>query len=150
LIKDESIEIFPGCEWWDRVFVDDEPIETMTCSIDTDINQLPSQAREKAQKEYDRFSSLSVEAQQLELSSLLFILLYEILELLGLLGLVVLFVLFELLVLLVLLVLFTTGIDILLISLRFANLLNSSIFLSNSLSFLGVSFFIITCPVALL
>jgi tetratricopeptide (TPR) repeat protein len=70
LAKVSSVEWFPGCEWWDRVFIDDEPIETITCSIDTDINQLPSQAREKAQKEYDRFSSLSVEAQQLELSSL--------------------------------------------------------------------------------
>ena len=70
LTKTPSLEWFPGCEWWDRVLVDDEPIETMTCSIDTDITQLPPQAHEKAQKEYDRFSSLSLEAQQLELSSL--------------------------------------------------------------------------------
>lgn len=70
LSKVPSLEWFPGCEWWDRVLVDDEPIETMTCSIDTDITSLPLEARDRAQKEYDRFSSLSPEAQKLELSEL--------------------------------------------------------------------------------
>ena len=41
LTKAPSIEWFPGCEWWDRVFVDDEPIDTLTCSIGTDVTDLP-------------------------------------------------------------------------------------------------------------
>lgn len=33
LRKAPSVEWFPGCEWWDRVFADDEPIDTSVCTV---------------------------------------------------------------------------------------------------------------------
>jgi len=70
LQKAPSFEWFPGCEWWDRVFVGDEPIETSTCTISTDTSQLSQEARDRAQKEHERFQKLSPEQQEIEMSNL--------------------------------------------------------------------------------
>jgi len=70
LQKAPSFEWFPGCEWWDRVFVGDEPIETSTCTISTDTSQLSQEARDRAQKEHERFQKLSPDQQEIEMSNL--------------------------------------------------------------------------------
>ncbi len=62
--------LLTGCEWWDRVFVSDECIDTLTCTVSTDSDQLPAQARERAQREHDRFSGLTTEQRQAELDHL--------------------------------------------------------------------------------
>jgi hypothetical protein len=66
LWKAPSFEWFPGCEWWDRVFQGDEPIDTLSCSVGTDVNQLSQQAVEHAEREHVRFSRLSPEEMQRE------------------------------------------------------------------------------------
>lgn len=66
LCKSPSVEWFPGCEWWDRVFVDDEPIDTSTCTIGADVGQLPNPARERAEKEHIRFTTLPSHLQSAE------------------------------------------------------------------------------------
>jgi hypothetical protein len=71
LIKEDSAEIFPGCEWWDRVFRSDEAIDTTTCSIGSSLEYLPNHARIFAEKENARFQSLSQSQQDLELNNLM-------------------------------------------------------------------------------
>lgn len=68
--KAASVEWFPGCEWWDRVFESDEPIETLTCSVGTDMSDLPTQALNNAQREHERFINLTTEQQTIELNAL--------------------------------------------------------------------------------
>ena len=69
--KAPSVEWFPGCEWWDRVFVDDEPIDTSTCSTPPDqAAELPAEARQAAARSHDRFASLSTAEQCAELAFL--------------------------------------------------------------------------------
>lgn len=72
LSKAPSVEWFPGCEWWDRVFVDDEPIDTSTCSIAPGSyhDELPPEARLNADLYHARFTKLSVTEQTAELSYL--------------------------------------------------------------------------------
>jgi hypothetical protein len=60
----------PGCEWWDRVFDGDEAIDTATCTINTDITQLPSEARYRADKEVNRFNNLSEIERDMEMKQL--------------------------------------------------------------------------------
>lgn len=70
LQKEKFLPWHPGCEWWDRVFVDDEAIDTMTCSISTDLSQLPPEARDRSLNEHQRFISLSRDDQLTELNHL--------------------------------------------------------------------------------
>ena len=70
LHKATSLEWFPGCEWWDRVFPTDEPIDTLTCSIGTDVSQLPDNARQRAHKEHGLFEDLDPSAQRCALEHL--------------------------------------------------------------------------------
>lgn len=71
LCKAPSVEWFPGCEWWDRVFVDDEPIDTSTCSISPgNASELPEESRQRAEREHSRFANSSKEEQSAELSYL--------------------------------------------------------------------------------
>lgn len=70
LHKAPSFEWFPGCEWWDRVFPADEPIDTLTCSIGTDVSQLPQNAQHRAQKEHGLFEDLDAAAQRSALNQL--------------------------------------------------------------------------------
>ena len=71
LQKVPSQEKFPGCEWWDRVFKADEPIDTLTCTIGTDVNDLPDHAYRRSQAEDARFRALSKEEQEKELMDLM-------------------------------------------------------------------------------
>ena len=59
----------PLSQWWDRVFKDDEPIETSCCSVGGDVSQLPAEARERAQRESTRFTDLSEEARREEMAA---------------------------------------------------------------------------------
>ena len=70
LTKAEPFERFPGCEWWDRVFQSDEPIDTLTCSISTDVCTLPEHAAIRAQQEHYRFMALSEQEKAAELCQL--------------------------------------------------------------------------------
>jgi hypothetical protein len=71
LSKAPSVEWFPGCEWWDRVFLDDEPIDTSTCSVPPDqAHELPDEARAAAAKSHERFSQLSDAERSAELDFL--------------------------------------------------------------------------------
>ena len=71
LCKAPSVEWFPGCEWWDRVFVDDEPIDTSTCSISPgNASELPEESRLRAEREHSRFANSTKEEQSAELSFL--------------------------------------------------------------------------------
>jgi hypothetical protein len=70
LVKAPSVEWFPGCEWWDRVFAGDEAIDTMTCTVGADVGQLPPEAHERAEKEHQRFTKMSAEQRAVELDQL--------------------------------------------------------------------------------
>lgn len=70
LTKAEPFERFPGCEWWDRVFQSDDPIDTLTCTISTDVSSLPEHAAIRAQQEHYRFMALSEQEQEAELCQL--------------------------------------------------------------------------------
>lgn len=70
LTKAKAVEWFPGCEWWDRVFIADECIDTLTCTVNTDCTQLPPEARERAEKEHHRFTALSKQEKEKELFQL--------------------------------------------------------------------------------
>jgi len=71
LQKAPSVEWFPGCEWWDRVFVDDEPIDTSTCTVPpSEMSELPHEAMLRADKSHDRFSKLTLAERDAELSYL--------------------------------------------------------------------------------
>jgi hypothetical protein len=52
------------------VFTEDEPIETSCCSVGGDVSQLPVEARERAQRESNRFGGLSVEARGVEMAAI--------------------------------------------------------------------------------
>jgi hypothetical protein len=69
IIKNDAPEKFPGCEWWDRVFVGDEKIETLTCSVGN-TRDLPVHAVANSHRQHARFLSLSKEEQQKELDFL--------------------------------------------------------------------------------
>lgn len=68
--KAPSLEWFPGCEWWDRLFDSDEPIETTTCSLGTAINELPVQAHQRAEIEHFRIMNLSSNKRHEEIDNL--------------------------------------------------------------------------------
>jgi hypothetical protein len=70
LIKAPPVEWFQGSEWWDRVCIDDEPIDTITCSIGSNVGQLPVEARERAERENRRFHDLTLDQRESELNSL--------------------------------------------------------------------------------
>jgi hypothetical protein len=70
LFKATPITIFAGCEWWDRVFEEDEKIDTLTCSVGADTSQLPPHAHARAEKEHARFQALSAYEQQQELDAI--------------------------------------------------------------------------------
>ena len=53
-----------------KVFRGDEPIETLTCSIGSDISQLPTGARIRAERENHRFVNLSDNDKKMELDHL--------------------------------------------------------------------------------
>ena len=61
---------YPGCEWWTHVFEMDEKIDTLTCSIGTDISTLPRHAVERAQREHLRFMSLTEDEKAAELAGI--------------------------------------------------------------------------------
>jgi len=69
--KIPSLEWYPGCEWWDRIFVDDEAIDTTFCKVDAgSAADLPTRAVERAQQEHARFISQSPLEQQQELEGI--------------------------------------------------------------------------------
>ncbi len=72
LLKQESLEWYPGCEWWDRVFVDDEAIDTTTCKVNagTSSSELPPEAMQRAEREHARFMQLGRQEQHKELKDL--------------------------------------------------------------------------------
>ena len=71
LQKIPSLEWYPGCEWWDRVFVDDEAIDTTTCKVDAgSVQLLPTEALQRAAQEHRRFTDQTPERQQVELADL--------------------------------------------------------------------------------
>jgi hypothetical protein len=74
LSKDQNSiqEWTPGCEWWDQVCVDDlESIDTLSCSVGSDVASLPVEAQQRARKEHFRFvNDLNHRQQQQELNSL--------------------------------------------------------------------------------
>jgi len=69
--KIPSLEWYPGCEWWDRIFVDDEAIDTTLCKVDAgSLRDLPTEAVARAQQEHLRFTAQSKSDQQNELDGL--------------------------------------------------------------------------------
>lgn len=70
IVKAPPEKCFPGCEWWECVFIGDERIDTLTCSIGSDLSELPQQAVDHANREHVRFQSLSICEQQKELDYL--------------------------------------------------------------------------------
>ena len=58
LHKAPPLSIFTGCEWWERVFNEDEKIDIWTCSIGADVSQLPQHACDRAYKEHARMQIL--------------------------------------------------------------------------------------------
>lgn len=72
LHKREPDKVSPGCEWWRKVFVTDESIETLTCKIyPEDMATLPEHVRQKSYIEHSRFMALSSEVQEAEMSYLM-------------------------------------------------------------------------------
>lgn len=63
-------ETFPGCEWWSHVFEGDEKIETLTCTIGSDMQSLPGHAVERRDREHARFMALSNEEKEAELEGI--------------------------------------------------------------------------------
>jgi hypothetical protein len=70
LSKAPPVTEYPGCEWWDRVFEDDEKIDTMTCTVGADVSQLPEHAQLRAYQEHARFLALGRHEKEQELSAL--------------------------------------------------------------------------------
>lgn len=70
LRKATSLEWFPGCEWWDRIFPADEPIETLTCSVGANVDQLPEMAKQRAEKENALFMDMTPVEQRSALERL--------------------------------------------------------------------------------
>jgi hypothetical protein len=61
LVKTPPVEVFPGCEWFDRICIEDEAIDTQCCAIDVTSlknGELPIHASLRAEKEANRFMSL--------------------------------------------------------------------------------------------
>jgi hypothetical protein len=56
----------PGMEWWECVCEDDERIDTLLCNVGSNISELPSHARDRAELEHQRYQSLSAEEQEKE------------------------------------------------------------------------------------
>lgn len=56
----------PGIEWWECVFDGDERIDTLLCSIGTQISELPSHAKDRAEREHYRYQNLSSDQQLTE------------------------------------------------------------------------------------
>lgn len=70
LSKVPSLEWFPGCEWWDRVLLGEDPIDTACCSVGTDTASLPEQAKQRAEQQHIRFTASTPLQQSQELDSL--------------------------------------------------------------------------------
>jgi hypothetical protein len=68
--KTPPTTVFPGCEWWNQVFEEDEKIDTLTCSVGADTSQLPQHAQDRAAQEHARFQSLSAREQEEELEGI--------------------------------------------------------------------------------
>ena len=68
--KTTPITLFPGCEWWDRVFEEDEKIDTLTCTVGASTSQLPLHAQVRAEQEHARFQALSAQEQAAELAGI--------------------------------------------------------------------------------
>jgi hypothetical protein len=66
----EGVDWTPGCEWWDRICCNDLPIDTLLCSVGSDVSQLPLEARQRALQEHNRFSGLSAKQREKELAIL--------------------------------------------------------------------------------
>lgn len=62
--------VYPGCEWWSHVFEGDERIETLTCSIGSDVQSLPQHARERRDREHARFCAMSLSKKEEELNGI--------------------------------------------------------------------------------
>jgi hypothetical protein len=56
----------PGAEWWESICEDDERIDTLLCTIGSNLSELPPHAQERAQREHQRFQSLSSLEQETE------------------------------------------------------------------------------------
>jgi hypothetical protein len=56
----------PGAEWWESICEDDERIDTLLCTIGSNLSELPSHAKERAEREHRRFQSLSSHEQDTE------------------------------------------------------------------------------------
>jgi hypothetical protein len=56
----------PGMEWWECVCEGDERIDTLLCSVGTNVSELPTHARTRAELEHQRFQSLTAEEQEKE------------------------------------------------------------------------------------
>ena len=72
LVKKDSLEWYPGCEWWDRVFIDDEMIDTTTCKAEAGGGgeDIPQQAKDRAEREHARFTNLTKSEKEDELQGL--------------------------------------------------------------------------------
>lgn len=61
----------PGIEWWDSVFLDDKDrIDTTTCSIGSDVDQLPDAAIRRGEKQQEYFNQLTSNQQSLYMNDL--------------------------------------------------------------------------------
>lgn len=70
LHKAAPLTEYPGCEWWNRVFDEDEKIDTLTCSVGADASQLPEHAQHRAGREHARFQALSSYEKEQELEEI--------------------------------------------------------------------------------
>lgn len=64
-------ELEKGYEWWEAICIDDERIDTLFCSIGSNISELPQHARERAEREHRRYQDLSINEQENEKQNLI-------------------------------------------------------------------------------
>ena len=60
----DDVQWHPGVEWWSCVFIGDETIDTVSCTIGSDISQLPEDAQRRAEQEHQAFMSMSPAEQE--------------------------------------------------------------------------------------
>ena len=61
----------PGIEWWECICEGDERIDTLLCSVGSNVSELPTHARTRAELEHQRYQSLSSEEQEKEMQYLI-------------------------------------------------------------------------------
>lgn len=61
----------PGMEWWECVCDGDERIDTLLCTIGTNVTELPFHAKIRAEKEHQRYLNLSSTDQEKEIQYLI-------------------------------------------------------------------------------